>query len=106
MLLPGAMASGGPSTARRLGQEVDKLRQALSPLGRYAQDGDDEGIIRIDQLPNPEQAAVIRKAIGLAKRPDRAPETYQFQPASLGGSRHQQAISHLPLPPAPLKEIA
>jgi hypothetical protein len=91
-----------PGSARKW----NKIRQALSPLGRCAQDGDDEGIIRIDQLPNPEQAAVIRKAIGLAKRPDRAPETYQFQPASLGGSRHQQAISHLPLPPAPLKEIA
>jgi hypothetical protein len=33
------------------------------------QDGDDEDIIRIDQLPNPEQAAAIRKAIGLIKRP-------------------------------------
>jgi hypothetical protein len=54
-----------PGSARKWGN----IRRALSPLGRCTQDGDDEGIIRIDQLPNPEQAAAIRKAIGLTKRP-------------------------------------
>ena len=54
-----------PGSARKWGN----IRRAISPLGSCTQNGDDEGIIRIDQLPNPEQAAVIRKAIGLAKRP-------------------------------------
>ncbi len=48
----------------------NRMRQALSPLGHCTQDGDAEGIIRIDTLPTPEQAALIRKAIGLAKRPN------------------------------------
>jgi hypothetical protein len=54
-----------PGSARKWGN----IRRALSPLGGCTQDGDDEDIIRIDQLPNPEQAAAIRKAIGLIKRP-------------------------------------
>jgi|GEM_PF-2077156 len=32
------------------------------------QDGDDEGCLRLHQLPTPEQAAVIREALGIPKR--------------------------------------
>ena len=52
----------------------NNIRQALSPLGKCTQAGDDEGIIRIDALPTPEQAVLIRKAIGLSKRPAVNPE--------------------------------
>ena len=55
----------------------NRMRQALSPLGRCTQDGDAEGIIRLDTLPTPEQAALIRKAIGLVKRPVQAIEAMQ-----------------------------
>ena len=49
-----------PGSARKW----DNIRRALSPLGKCTQAGDDEGIIRIDALPTPEQAVLIRKAIG------------------------------------------
>ena len=52
----------------------NNLRRDLSPLGKCTQAGDDEGIIRIDALPTPEQAVLIRKAIGLSKRPAVNPE--------------------------------
>jgi hypothetical protein len=51
----------------------NNLRRDLSHLGKCTQDGDDEGIIRIDALPTPEQAVLIRKAIGLSKRPPHQP---------------------------------
>jgi hypothetical protein len=35
---------------------------------RVTQDGDDEGCLRLDELPTPEQAVLIRKAIGLKRR--------------------------------------
>jgi hypothetical protein len=48
------------------------IRRALSPLGQCTQDGGQEGIIRIDRRPNPDEAALIRKAIRL-NRTKRAP---------------------------------
>src|SRR5262245_24394302 len=59
-----------PGSARRW----DKIRRALSPLGKCTQEGDDEGIIRIDRLPTAEEATAIRKAVGLSKRPFVNPE--------------------------------
>src|SRR5262245_40997939 len=62
----------------------NNIRQALSPLGKCTQDGDDEGVIRIDALPTPEQAVLIRKAIGLSKRPAVNPEVVKanlFRPS-------------------------
>ena len=56
------------------GRKWNNLRRDLSHLGKCTQDGDDEGIIRIDVLPTPEQAVLIRKAIGLSKRPVVNPE--------------------------------
>ena len=56
------------------GRKWNNLRRDLSHLGKCTQDGDDEGIIRIDALPTPEQAVLIRKAIGLTKRPALNPE--------------------------------
>jgi hypothetical protein len=56
------------------GRKWNNLRRDLSHLGKCTQDGDDEGIIRIYALPTPEQAVLIRKAIGLSKRPAINPE--------------------------------
>ena len=33
-----------------------------------SQDGDDEGCLRLDRLPTPEEASIIREAIGIRKR--------------------------------------
>jgi hypothetical protein len=52
----------------------NNLRRDLSHLGKCTQDGDDEGIIRLDRLPTAEEATAIRKAIGLSKRPAVNPE--------------------------------
>jgi hypothetical protein len=52
----------------------NNIRQALSPLGKFTQAGDAEGIIRLDRLPTAEEATAIRKALGLSKRPAVNPE--------------------------------
>ena len=56
------------------GRKWNNLRRDLSPLGKCTQDGDDEGIIRLDRLPTAEEATAIRKAVGLIKRPPINPE--------------------------------
>ncbi len=33
-----------------------------------SQDGDDEGVLALDRLPTPEEASIIREAIGIRKR--------------------------------------
>src|SRR5262245_597536 len=38
------------------------------------QDGDDEGSVRLHQLPTPDQADVIRDVLGIRKRTELAPE--------------------------------
>lgn len=35
---------------------------------RVTQDGDDEGVLCLDSLPSPEQAAIIRRTLGIRKR--------------------------------------
>ena len=44
---------------------------------QVTQDGDDEGCLRLFDLPTPEQAVLIRKAIGLKRK--RAPNVGSFR---------------------------
>ena len=44
------------------------VRAKLSAFCTITQDGDDEGVARLHDLPAPEQAAVIREALGIRKR--------------------------------------
>jgi hypothetical protein len=41
------------------------------------QDGDDEGVLRLDGLPTPEQATAIRKTLGIRKRKAVSEETVE-----------------------------
>ena len=50
-------------TARRWA----KAKRVLSFMA-VTQDGDDEGILRLDGMPTPEQAKIIRKVLGLRQR--------------------------------------
>jgi len=47
------------------------------------QDGDDEGCLRLVQLPSPQEAAVIRDVMGLRKRVAYAPDTLERKRASM-----------------------
>jgi hypothetical protein len=44
------------------------VRAKLATFATITQDGDDEGVARLHDLPAPEQAAVIREALGIRKR--------------------------------------
>ena len=44
------------------------VRTKLSTFATITQDGDDEGVARLHDLPVPEQAEVIRDALGNRKR--------------------------------------
>lgn len=44
------------------------VRAKLATFATIIQDGDDEGVARLHDLPAPEQAAVIREALGIRKR--------------------------------------
>jgi hypothetical protein len=91
-----------PGSARKW----NRIRQALSPLGRCTQDGDDEGIIRIDRLPTHEQAALIRKAIGLVRRRPAPANAFPTSPAKSPVQDHFTRESTVPATSAPLEEIA
>lgn len=41
---------------------------------RVTQDGDDEGCLRLDRLPTPAEADLIREAVGIRKRLHHSPE--------------------------------
>jgi hypothetical protein len=47
------------------------------------QDGDDEGVLRLHQLPTPEQADVIRDILGIRKRMELSPEDLERRRASM-----------------------
>ena len=47
------------------------------------QDGDEEGCLRLFHLPSPQEALVIRDALGLRKRVDYAPHTLERKRASM-----------------------
>jgi hypothetical protein len=44
------------------------VRAKLATFATITQDGDDEGLARLHDLPTPEQAEVIREALGIRKR--------------------------------------
>ncbi len=47
-------------------QRWNKAKQSFP--GKVTQDGDDEGIIRLDRLPTPAEAEPIRHLVGLKRR--------------------------------------
>lgn len=57
----------GRSRRLSLGSSLDRDKGAALIL-RLMQDGDDEGCLRLIDLPTPDQAIVIRDVIGLRKR--------------------------------------
>ena len=72
-------------TARRWA----KAKRVLSFMA-VTQDGDDEGILRLDGMPTPEQAKIIRKVLGLRQRTelseaDRAELKNRFKSSSQRG---------------------
>src|SRR6185295_9555279 len=44
------------------------VRTKLATFATITQDGDEEGVARLHDLPAPEQAEVIREALGIRKR--------------------------------------
>jgi hypothetical protein len=50
---------------------------------KVTQDGDDEGCLRLLDLPTPEQAVIIRDVLGLRKRVAYSPETLERKRASM-----------------------
>jgi hypothetical protein len=59
----GWLLYGAPGTPRKW----NNVKRLLS-FCHLTQDGDDEGCLRLLDLPTPEQAVLIRKAIGLKRR--------------------------------------
>jgi hypothetical protein len=54
--------------AGRSARHWSAVRAKLAAFCTIAQDGDEEGVARLHDLPAPEQAAVIREALGIRKR--------------------------------------
>jgi hypothetical protein len=61
-----------------------KRRLAFCQLN---QDGDDEGCLRLDRLPRPEEAELIREALAIRKRRHVSPETLAAARVSLEFAR-------------------
>jgi hypothetical protein len=49
-----------------------------------SQDGDDEGVLRLEKLPTSKEAKVIREVVGVRKRPTFSLETLEQKRASIG----------------------
>jgi hypothetical protein len=58
------------------------------------QDGDDEGCLRLHELPTVEQAEEIRRALGLRKRVEISPEELERKRAQVAGLRAQNPRSN------------
>lgn len=54
---------------------------------RINQDGDDEGCLHLDRLPTPDEAELIRDALGIRKRRNLSPETIERATIALGLAR-------------------
>jgi hypothetical protein len=61
------------------------------PFAVVTQDGDEEGILRLDRLPSPEEAESIRRHIGL--RQTRPPPVVDIQAVKNGVYRRVHALS-------------
>jgi hypothetical protein len=70
------------------------VRTKLAAFCSIAQDGDEEGVARLHDLPAPEQAAVIREALGIRKRvavsTEQRSRLRRLANAFGFGSRHQR----------------
>jgi hypothetical protein len=52
------------------------------------QDGDEEGVLRLDRLPSPEEATAIRKVLAIPRKRHLSPELR----AELVGRLHRKAV--------------
>jgi hypothetical protein len=68
---------------------------------KVTQDGEDEGCLRLHQLPTPEQAEVIRDILGVRKRMEFDPEQLEHRRTLMARARSAQgrANATVPLPP-------
>jgi hypothetical protein len=73
---------------------------------KVTQDGDDEGVFRLHQLPTPEQAEVIRDVVGIRKRMKMSPTTlerlraFSFEPKPRSEPRNPADIALTEAPPS------
>ena len=71
----GHVLAGQPGFLLYITGTVQRWKRAKRMLpGTVTQDGDDEGIIRLDHLPLPAEAEAIRDLIGIRKRRHMTPE--------------------------------
>jgi hypothetical protein len=56
-------------------------------FAQLVQDGDDEGVFRIERLPNPAEAEAIRDALGIRKRRHLTPEQLEASRSTLERAR-------------------
>jgi hypothetical protein len=75
------------------------------------QDGDDEGCLRLHQLPTPEQAAVIRHVLGIRKKMEFTPDDLERRRASMtrlslapGSANATALVSEFASEPEPILE--
>ena len=62
------------------------------------QDGDDEGCLRLSDLPTPKQAAAIRDVLRLRKRVEYSPETLERKRASIAKAGLARRTAEVPSP--------
>jgi hypothetical protein len=59
------------------------IKDKLTPFCRLTQDGDDEGCLHLARLPTPDEAELIRDALGIRKRRKMSPEAKRKARAAL-----------------------
>lgn len=79
------------------------LKQRLAFM-TVTQDGDEEGCFRLLALPTPEQAVLIRGAVGLRKRVAYAPDTLERKRASMARALSDRESARTPRPGVAMPE--
>ena len=80
-----------------------KQRMASFPgLAQLTQDGDDEGVLRLMRLPTPEEAAEIRRAVGVRQSRPSPSAGRRFTRAKTGDTAPSMRLGNRPVhDPAP-----
>jgi hypothetical protein len=55
-------------------REWSYAKKALAPFTDPTNDGDEEGMLFLDHLPSPNEAEIIRRYVGIAKKREVSPE--------------------------------
>lgn len=69
------------------------VKKAFAPFAMVINDGDDEGVFRMDRLPSADEAVTIRQYLKIRKRVEYSPETLERKREVMRAAQRQRALT-------------